>query len=238
MSAVRSPIAADLTKNGAGLGHDVGYAKSATDLDELPPGDDHFPSGRHRRQHQQRRRRIVVHHHCRRGARQPAEEPFGVDVTASAPSFLDVVLEIGVSGGQCGDSGGRVHAEGSTTQVRVEDHAGRVDDSPERRRRIPRQPRRHAFLDVFDHTIGRAAGRHPCTHDRRLGAQGADQRGPPIARFERCHRWTLTKLFDGWDGAHLFTCYLLRAVCYGLYVPRPPCHVQRATRGWVATRGM
>ena len=70
MCAVRRP---HLDEAGAGLGHHIGHAESAADLDQLTPGDHDGPVAGERREHEEDGRGAVVDDQRGLGACGPGE---------------------------------------------------------------------------------------------------------------------------------------------------------------------
>ncbi len=117
---------ADLDQPSARLGHHVGDAEAAADLDELTSRHGHVTVPCERRQHEQHRSRTVVHHVRGLGTAGASEESSGVHRTRPPLAGGEVELEVG---GRCGD----VDPERCPAQVGVEQHAGGVDDRLQQR---------------------------------------------------------------------------------------------------------
>ena len=130
-SAVRR---AHFAQQSAALGHDVRDAKGLADLDQFAARDDHFPASRQRGQRQEDRGRIVVD---RAGCLRPGEarqQRAGVNVAPSSRAGGDVVFEICILPGCFADVFDGGFGQRRAAQIRVQNHAGRVDYRPQRRR--------------------------------------------------------------------------------------------------------
>ena len=116
-----------LFQAGAAFLHHVGYPELPADLDQLAPRDDRLlPLGK-RVEDQQDRGGVVVDDEGVLRPGQRAEEPPDVVVAEPPLPLLQVIFKVGVSPGDLDDPLDRLPAEGRPAEVRVEDHAGRVD---------------------------------------------------------------------------------------------------------------
>ena len=109
----------------AGAAHDVRDAKTITDFDEFAAGDDDFVTGGEFVEDEIGGGGVVVDGEAA-GVEQVAEQTIEVVITAAAAAFGQVVFEIGVAGNW------RDRAERGTTEVRVKNDAGSVDDGAQR----------------------------------------------------------------------------------------------------------
>ena len=158
---VRLVRRADLDHPGAGLGHDVGDAERAADLDELPAGDDRLAAARERRDAEHDGGGVVVDRHRGLGAGEPAQQRLDVDVAAAALPALDVVLERRVAARDLGDRGGGRLGEHAAAEVGVHDDAGGVDDAAQRRPRGERRAGDRVARDRLGGGLERLAGEQP-----------------------------------------------------------------------------
>ena len=140
---------AHLDEPRAGLGHDLGHAETAADLDQFTARDDDLSVARQRGQHEQHRGRVVVDDDAGFGAARGREEMAGVFVTRAADAFGQPVLEIGRTRSRR-HRRDRVGPERRAPEVGVQEHAGRVDHRAEQLR----FQRSHARLGVTDDIVG------------------------------------------------------------------------------------
>ena len=121
----------DLDERRPGAGEHVRDAEAVADLDQLPARDDHLAALRQGGERQQDRRGVVVDHERGLGARQLAED--GGDVVLARPprAGLGVVLEIGVARANLAHPLERRLRQRGAPQVRVHDHARRVENPPQ-----------------------------------------------------------------------------------------------------------
>ena len=152
---------ADLDERAAGLGHDLGHTKSAADLDELAARDHHFSAARQCPQREEHRGSVVVDDEPGFRANGARQERSGVVVTGTAGTGVEAELEGGGAPSDCGCGRQRFIAEGRTTEVGVQQHAGGVDH----RLQETRPHRCDACLGISEHvgfggaraTVGRSA---------------------------------------------------------------------------------
>ena len=139
----------DLDEPRTRLRDHVRDAEAAADLDQLPARDDHVLAGaRQRGGGQQRRARAVVDRERRLGAGQLAQQRLHVGVARAAGAGLEVQLEVRVAGRGARDGLARLGPERGAAEVRVHDHAGRVEDALERRRGRGPRPLTRPFAQV------------------------------------------------------------------------------------------
>src|SRR5687767_7473962 len=81
---------------------------------------------------EQHRGRVVVDDESVLGTREAPEERFYVAVPGAPLLGGEVELEVRIGGADGGDAFEREGAEERTAEIRVQDHALRVDDRPER----------------------------------------------------------------------------------------------------------
>ena len=162
-----SPIGrADLDQPRTGPADDLRDAHAAADLDQLAPADGH-PAAARETHGERHGRRVVVRDERGSGTGQLHQRVLGGAVALAPPARLPVELEQQVgSRGPDGD-GTCFLRPGRPPEVRVDDHAGRVDDRDEalaqprsRARSAPRPPpeRRHVAW-----RLARAGARSPST---------------------------------------------------------------------------
>ncbi len=122
--AVRRP---HLRQPRPGGGEDVGDPELTADLDQLTArDDDRLPlrQGGHR---EQERCGAVVDHHGPLGARERGEQGLGVLAAPAPASGATVDLDVGVGAGGARRCPRGALGERGAPEVRVQDHAGRVD---------------------------------------------------------------------------------------------------------------
>ena len=139
---------ADLAETRAGLRHDIRHAEAAANLHQLAARDQHLSSARQCRQHQQRRSGAVVDDDRRFGARDVAQQPFGVHVPSPSLAFGEVVLEVGVSGAERANPFQRRRGQRRASEIRVNDDAGGVDHGAQRLAAERGQPGRGIGLEA------------------------------------------------------------------------------------------
>ena len=128
--AVRGP---DLDQSRPGLSDDLGDAKAAADLDELPARDDDLaPRARQRRGGQQHGGRAVVDREPGLRAGDLAQQPLDVGVTRAPLAGGQVELEVRVALGRRRHRGPRARRQRSATEVRVHHDAGGVEHASQR----------------------------------------------------------------------------------------------------------
>lgn len=116
-SAIRR---ADIDESGAGLFHDVGYAKASTDFDTFAATDEDLPIAAESSQHQHDRGGIVVDDESRVGSAQTSQKSADPLLTAAAFAGGEIELEV--------LSSSRLHmCHGRATQIGVGDDTGRID---------------------------------------------------------------------------------------------------------------
>ena len=118
----------DLDEPATRLGHDLGHAETAADLDQLTARDDHLATAGQSRQRQQDGSGVVVDDQPGLGTARAREQCARVVVARAAASGLEPVFEVRVSGRDLGRGCEGAARDGSASQVRVDDHAGRVHD--------------------------------------------------------------------------------------------------------------
>ena len=111
-------------------------AKAVADLDELPARDDHLAPFGERGEREQHRSGVVVDDDRTRGTGQALEQRHEVILARPPLASLEVVFEVRVAGADLCHPRERSLGERSTTKVRVDEDAGRVQHAP--KRRLPR----------------------------------------------------------------------------------------------------
>ena len=119
VTPVRAVGRAHLDQAGARLGHHVGDAEPATDLDQLASRDDHAAFSGQGRQHEEDCCRPVVHHERSVGSCRPGKQGGGVAAARATAARAEIELEVRV---------GRVLGVGQRgpAEVGVQEHAGGV----------------------------------------------------------------------------------------------------------------
>jgi hypothetical protein len=121
---------ADLHQLGAGLLNHLRQAERAADLDQLSAGDHDLTPGAERGRGQQHRGRPVVHRQGGLGAAQLAQEALDVGLARATFAAFEVVLEIRVGAPGASHGLGGALGQRRPSEVRVHDHAGRVQHRP------------------------------------------------------------------------------------------------------------
>ena len=124
---------ADLDERRAGLAHHVGDAEAAADLDQLAARDHHLAAGAERGEREQQRRGVVVDRDPGLRARDARQQIGEVAEARSALPGVEVELDVRVALGGGGHRGDRRPRERRASEVRVDDHAARVDDAAQAR---------------------------------------------------------------------------------------------------------
>jgi hypothetical protein len=124
---------AHLPQQRAAALHDIRHPEGSADLHQLAPGRGHLAACGHGREDQQHRRRVVVDHHGALRPGEPAQQLLHMGIAQPAPAVGHVILQRGVIPrhllhGRRGPSG-----QARPAQIRVQHHAGAVDDAPQRR---------------------------------------------------------------------------------------------------------
>ena len=125
---------ADLAQARARACEHVRYPEAVADLDQLAAGDEYLAALRERGQGEHHGRRVVVDDECSLGARQPAQDCRDVVLPRPARSGREVVLEVRVAAPDLKRAFERSLGQRRAAQVRVDDHAGRVERTPQARR--------------------------------------------------------------------------------------------------------
>ena len=125
---------ADLDHARARAGEDVGDPEAVADLDQLAARHDDLASLGERCEGEQDRRGVVVHDERRLGTREPPKRLDDVGLPRAALAGLEVELEVRVRPADLHHPLERGSRERRPAEVRVDDHAGRVEDPPQRRR--------------------------------------------------------------------------------------------------------
>ena len=123
---VRRP---DLAQLRAGAREDVRNAEAVADLDQLAPRDEDLAPLAERRECEHHGGGVVVHDERRLGTRQAAQDRCDVGLSRTARAAGEVVLEVRVPTGRCMHAIERLGSEWRAPEIRVRDHAGRVDDT-------------------------------------------------------------------------------------------------------------
>src|SRR5437762_1570188 len=131
VARVRAVRRADLDELRSGPPQDVGNAEATADLDELAARDDDLLAGRECREREQHGGGVVVHDAGILGAGEIGEQSRRVAVPLAALPGGKVELHAHRARG-LGDRGEGARRERRSAEVRLEDHAGRVEDTAER----------------------------------------------------------------------------------------------------------
>ena len=133
VAPVRLVRRADLAQRAAALRHDLRNAERAADLDELAARGDDLSPARERGQDEQHRRGVVVHGHRRLRTRQAAQKRLHVLIARAAAAVFHIVFKRRIISRRLCRGVRRALAQAGAAKVRVQRHAGRVDDRSKRR---------------------------------------------------------------------------------------------------------
>ena len=133
VAPVRLVRRADLAQRAAALRHDLRNAERAADLDELAARGDDLSPARERGQDEQHRRGVVVHSHRRLRTRQAAQKRLHVLIARAAAAVFRIVFKRRIISRRLCRGVRRALAQAGAAKVRVQRHAGRVDDRAQRR---------------------------------------------------------------------------------------------------------
>ena len=133
VAPVRLVRRADLAQRAAALRHDLRNAERAADLDELAARGDDLSPARERGQDEQHRRGVVVHGHRRLRTRQAAQKRLHVLIARAAAAVFHIVFKRRIISRRLCRGVHRALAQAGAAKVRVQRHAGRVDDRSQRR---------------------------------------------------------------------------------------------------------
>ena len=125
---------ADLDEPRARAREHVGDAEAVADLDQLAARDDHLAALGERAEREQHRGGVVVDDERSLGAGQPAQDRRDVILPRAARAVAQVELEVRVAARDVDHLCERLLGERRAAEIRVHDHAGRVQDAPEVRR--------------------------------------------------------------------------------------------------------
>ncbi len=125
---------ADLDEARTGAREHVGDAEAVADLEELAARDDHLASLRERCERKQHRSRVVVDDERRLGTGQAPEDRRAVILARAARAVGQVELEVGVAAADLLHLCERLVRQRSAPEIRVHDHAGRIQHAAQARR--------------------------------------------------------------------------------------------------------
>ena len=138
---VRRP---DLDEARARAREHVGDAEAVADLDQLAARDDDLATLGQRCEREQERGRVVVDDERGLGAGEPAQQRREVVLARAARAAREVVLEVRVAGRPRATRSSAACGQRRAAEVRVHEHARRVEHAaqsrPPRRRELRRQP--------------------------------------------------------------------------------------------------
>ena len=166
-SPVRRP---DLDEPRARARQHVRDPEAVADLDQLAARDEHLPSLGERGQGEQDSGRVVVHDEHSLRARQTSEDPRHVILPRAARARAQVVLEVRVAAPDLVDALESRLRQRCAPQVRVHDHARRVQGAPQPGRTGRRELRAKSFGKVSRvrarvYVLARAREDGPCRLD-------------------------------------------------------------------------
>ena len=148
VGCARAVRRSDLDEARTGAGEHVGDAKAVADLDQLAARDDHLATLGERGEGEQHRRRVVVHDERGLRAGQPPQDGRDVVLARPARPRRQVELEVRVAARGLAHVVERGFGERRPAEVRVDDHAGRVEHARQRRRSRGRELVGKACLEV------------------------------------------------------------------------------------------
>jgi len=161
--------------------------EAVADLDQLAARHDHLAVLGERGEREEQRRRVVVDDQRRLCAGEAPEDACGVILARAARARLEVELEVRVAAGQRGERG---VGKRRPAEIRVHDHARRVQHAAQRRRAQRSELLLQARLEVAGLRSG--ADRLACAVDHRtrgshgkrvVGRAGELVDGRQIAQF-------------------------------------------------------
>ncbi len=135
---------ADLAQGSAGAPEDVGDAKLAADLDQLPAGDHDLLAPGQGLEREQHRGGAVVDDQRGLGPGEPPERALHVRVAGAPLLARDVHLEVRVRGGDLAEALLGERRQQRAAQVGVQHHPGGVDHRREREETVTRERVPHA----------------------------------------------------------------------------------------------
>ena len=138
----------DLDEPRSRASQDVRDPEAVADLDQLAARDEHVASLGERGEREQHRGGVVVDHERGLGTGQPAEQLDEVILPRAACAELDVVLQVRVAGPDLGHARQRIRRQRRPPEVRVHEHAGRVDHAAQARAARIRKLRERGFDEV------------------------------------------------------------------------------------------
>ena len=173
---VRRP---DLDEPRAGAGEHVGDPEAVADLDQLAARDDDLAALRERGEREQHRRGVVVDDDRGLRAGQPAKQRREVVLARAARAGGEVVLEVGEAT-RVRDPVERRRRQRRPPEVRMHEHAGRVENAAERRparsgERLVEPRRQVAGLRTRPDLLARALEHLPRGRDRERIARAAHE---------------------------------------------------------------
>ena len=124
---------ADLDEPRTGACEDVRDPEAVADLDQLAARDDDVPALRQRGQGEEDCGGVVVDDERRFRACQPAQDRRDVILARAADALAQVVLEVRVAPRGIGDPLDRLLGQRRAAEIRVDDHACRVEHAPQAR---------------------------------------------------------------------------------------------------------
>jgi hypothetical protein len=136
---VRLVRGADLDELRPRQREDLGQAERAADLDQLAARDHDLLARGEAGEPEHRRGRVVVRDDRVLGAGEVAQQLAQVIVARAALALVEVVLDVRVAAGDLLDRGACGRGERRAAEVRVQDHAGRVDHAAQLRARQPQR---------------------------------------------------------------------------------------------------
>ena len=159
---------ADLDEPRAGAGEHLRDPEAVADLDQLAARDEHLAALGERREREQDGGGVVVDDERGLGAGQAAQDRGRVHLARAARAGVEVVLEVRPAAADLEHALERLGRERRPAEVRVHDHAGRVEDAAQPRAarggELLAQPRRQiaglaARPDLLARPLEHRAGR-------------------------------------------------------------------------------
>ena len=169
--------------------------EAVADLDQLAARDEDLAPLRERGQCEQHSGGVVVHDQGRRGPGQPAQEAGDVILPRAACALAKVVLEVRVGAAHLDRPLERRRGERRSAEVRVEDHAGRVQHPPQVRARsslnLAERPSAEVARIVAGMDLLAGAGE---SRARRLDRQRARRLAQQLVAGELVHRREIAEI--------------------------------------------
>ncbi len=182
-----------LAQASAGACEHVRDPEAVADLDQLAAGNEHLAAFGECRQREHHRRRVVVDDERGLGTGQPPQDRRHVILPRATCAGAEVVLEIRVAPRRLAHTRERFLCERRASQIRVDDHAGGVDDAPQ----SWCSGRRELVLQARYEIPRISSGLYFFTRARENTARGLDGERIVASARQLVHRRQVAKLHAG-----------------------------------------